>query len=244
MLVTPMVPVGGAGARLLGPPESLRSGVMVDDTTGGPALPPEADVDQAVESEDDRKARFDRDVLPLMGPLYGNAMRLTRNADDAADLVQSTFERAYKGFKQYRDGTNLKAWLFKIQNNAFINDYRKKQRQPLLADSDEVEDWQMHRAQGHSAVGLRSAETEVLETLPEQVVVDALDQLSDDYREAVWLADVEGLRYQEIADIMGTPIGTVMSRLHRGRRQLRSLLEDHARDYGYLPREIEPGVDS
>ena len=100
-MVTPMVPVGGAGARLLGTPESLRSGVMVDDTTGGLSLPAEADVDLATETEDARKARFDRDVLPLMGPLYGNAMRLTRNADDAADLVQSTFERAYKGFHQY-----------------------------------------------------------------------------------------------------------------------------------------------
>jgi RNA polymerase sigma-70 factor (ECF subfamily) len=174
---------------------------MVDDTTGGPAVPVEADVDQAVESEDDRKARFDRDVLPLMGPLYGNAMRLTRNADDAADLVQSTFERAYKGFKQYRDGTNLKAWLFKIQNNAFINDYRKKQRQPLLADSDEVEDWQMHRAQGHSAVGLRSAETEVLETLPEQVVVDAsISSPTTIARLCGWLMS-KGCATREIAGI-------------------------------------------
>ena len=246
MLVTPMAPTGGAGARLTGTPESLRSGVMVDDTTGGLSLPAEADVDLAPKTQAQREldARFDRDALPLVGPLYGNAMRLTRNADDAADLVQSTFERAYKSFHQYQDGTNLKAWLFKIQSNAFINDYRKKQRQPLLADSDEVEDWQMHRAQSHTAVGLRSAETEVLETLPEQVVVDALDQLSDDYREAVWLADGEGLRYQEIADIMGTPIGTVMSRLHRGRRQLRVLLEDHARDYGYLSRDDAPGADS
>lgn len=192
------------------------------------------EIDRETETEDERRARFDRAVVEYMQPLYGNALRLTGNPHDAADLVQATFERAYKAFAQYTPGTNLKAWLFKIQSNMFINDYRKRQRQPRLADSDHVEDWQMHRAESHTATGLRSAEAEVVDALPEQAVIEALDQLSEDYRQAVLLADVEGLRYKEIAEIMGTPVGTVMSRLHRGRRQLRELLADHAREHGYL----------
>ncbi len=248
MLVALVAPEGGGAVTTSAGSDSLRSSLVEEDAQGAPAAEPSvatdvADVDVDNETPEERRARFDRDVIPLMGPLYGNAMRLTRNSEDAADLVQATFERAFKSFHQYKPGTNLKAWMFKIQNNAFINDYRKKQRQPLLADTDVVEDWQMHRAESHTASGLRSVETEVLEDLPEQVVVEALEQLSEDYREAVLLADVEGLRYQEIADIMGTPIGTVMSRLHRGRRQLRALLEDHARDYGYLPREVTPSGD-
>lgn len=200
------------------------------------------DIDVATESSDDRRERFNHAVEEYMQPLYGNALRLTGNPHDASDLVQATFERAYKAFHQYQPGTNLKAWLFKIQSNTFINDYRKKQRQPRVADSDYVEDWQMHRAESHTSTGLRSAETEVLESLPEQAIITALDQLSDDYRQAVLLADVEGLRYKEIAEIMGTPVGTVMSRLHRGRRQLRVLLEEHARSLGYL-RGVETGED-
>jgi RNA polymerase sigma-70 factor (ECF subfamily) len=200
-------------------------------------------VDLATETADERRERFKAAVEEYMQPLYGNALRLTGNPHDAADLVQATFERAFKNFHQYAPGTNLKAWLFKIQSNTFINDYRKRQRQPKVADSDDVEDWQMHRAESHTSTGLRSAETEVLESLPEQAILDALDALSDDYRQAVLLADVEGLRYKEIAEIMGTPVGTVMSRLHRGRKQLREQLEEHARSLGYLREPRVKGDD-
>lgn len=192
------------------------------------------DLDLAAETPEERRERFNRVVEEFMSPLYGNALRLTGNPHDASDLVQATFERAFKAFHQYAPGTNLKAWLFKIQSNTFINDYRKRQRQPRVADTDYVEDWQMHRAESHTSTGLRSAETEVLESLPEQAILEALSQLSPEYRQAVLLADVEGLRYKEIAEVMGTPVGTVMSRLHRGRRQLGRLLEDHARSLGYL----------
>jgi RNA polymerase sigma-70 factor (ECF subfamily) len=230
------------GAEAVPSAPSGSEPLAVDDDAdrpsfGRPEDAPEFDqpgLDLDTESAHDRRVRFNAAVEEFMQPLYGNALRLTGNPHDASDLVQATFERAYKAFHQYRPGTNLKAWLFKIQSNTFINDYRKKQRQPKVADSDQVEDWQMHRAGSHTSVGLRSAETEVLETLPEQAIIEALDQLSDDYRQAVLLADVEGLRYKEIAEIMGTPVGTVMSRLHRGRRQLRGLLEEHARSLGYL----------
>lgn len=196
--------------------------------------------DVAEESDEARRDRFDQAVNEFMQPLYGNALRLTGNPEDASDLVQATFERAFRAFHQYRPGTNLKAWLFKIQNNTFINEYRKKQRQPKVADGEQVEDWQMHRAESHTSAGLRSAEDEVLESLPAEAVRTALAQISDEYRQAVLLADVEGLRYKEIAEIMGTPVGTVMSRLHRGRRQLRELLEDYAKEHGY-GRQLEGG---
>lgn len=199
-----------------------------------------ADIDVATETAEDRLARFERVLETYMPVLYGNALRLTGNPEDAADLVQVTFERAFKAFDKYQPGTNLKAWLFRIQTNAHINDYRKAQRTPRLSDADTVEDWQMARAETHTARGLRSTETEVLEGIPEQAVTEALAELSPDYRQAVLLADVEGMRYKEIAEIMGTPVGTVMSRLHRGRKLLRESLLDHARDVGYL-REDEGG---
>lgn len=207
-------------------------------------VPPEfdkADLDVDTESAEERRARFDLVINEYMQPLYGHALRLTGNPHDASDLVQATFERAFRAFHQYRPGTNLKAWLFRIQSNAFINDYRKKQRQPRLADSDMVEDWQMHQAESHTSTGLQSAEDTLLASLPDQAIIEALDSLSDDYRQAVLLADVEGLRYREIAEIMDTPVGTVMSRLHRGRRLLRIALEDYAREHGYLREPRESG---
>lgn len=189
----------------------------------------------ATESAAERTSRFERDAMPLLDQLYSAAMRLTHNPQDAEDLVQDTFAKAYASFHQYQDGTNLKAWMYRILTNTFINSYRKKQREPLQSDADGVEDWQLVRAEAHTSRGLRSAETEALDHLPDSDVKKALQELPSDFRMAVYLADVEGFAYKEIAEIMDTPIGTVMSRLNRGRSMLRTLLQDYARERGLIP---------
>ncbi|HEY2765970.1 MAG TPA: sigma-70 family RNA polymerase sigma factor [Pseudonocardiaceae bacterium] len=189
---------------------------------------------EAQETAQQRSARFERDAMPLLDQLYAAALRMTRNPADAEDLVQETYLKAYGAFESFRAGTNLRAWLYRILTNTYINGYRKRQRQPVQQPTDEISDWQLAQAEQHTSSGLRSAEMEALDRLPDSDVKDALGELAEDFRMAVYLADVEGFAYKEIAEIMGTPIGTVMSRLHRGRKQLRDMLTGVARDRGFL----------
>nr|WP_283248413.1 sigma-70 family RNA polymerase sigma factor [Leucobacter allii] len=176
--------------------------------------------------------RFADDALPMLDQLYGAAMKMTRNPQDAQDLVQETFLKAYAAFASFQEGTNLKAWLYRIMTNSYINTYRKKQREPYLGAVDELEDWQLGGAESTTAMSSRSAEAEAIDRTPDSVVSTALNELPEDFRMAVYLADVEGFSYQEIADIAEVPIGTVMSRLHRGRARLRKSLGEYAREQG------------
>jgi len=192
---------------------------------------------------DAKRTLFQEQALPYMDQLYAAAMRMTRNPSDAADLVQETFVKAFQAFGQFQQGTNLKAWLYRIQTNTFINSYRKKQRDPYQGTIDELEDWQLGGAESVTqSLSTRSAEAEAIDHLPDSAVKNALQSIPEDFRLAVYFADVEGFSYQEIADIMKTPVGTVMSRLHRGRRMLRDLLSDYARDRGIVVPPAKTGA--
>lgn len=184
---------------------------------------------------------FVEQALPFADQLYAAAMRLAKNPSDAADLVQETFLKAYQAFHQYEQGTNLKAWLYRILTNTYINLYRKRSKEGFQSALDDLEEWQVGGAESLTQTATRSAEAEAIDRMPASVVKDALHSLQEEFRMAVYFADVEGLSYQEIAGIMETPVGTVMSRLYRGRKLLREKLADYARTQGYDSSDVKGG---
>jgi RNA polymerase sigma-70 factor (ECF subfamily) len=182
------------------------------------------------------QARFADLAMEYMPSLYSAALRMTRNPSDAEDLVQDTYLKAYRGFRGFQEGTNLKAWLYRILTNTYINAYRAKKRRPDESDIDDVEDLYLyHRLGGLEAASLgRSAEDQVLEHFTEAEVKEAVESLPEQFRLAVLLGDVEGFSYKEIAEILDVPIGTVMSRLHRGRKALQRRLYEFGRERGLI----------
>ena len=184
---------------------------------------------------------FAAQALPFADQLYAAAMRLAKNPSDAADLVQETYLKAFQAFHQFEQGTNLKAWLYRILTNTYINFYRKRSKEGFQSAIDELEDWQLGESESLTQTSGRSAEAEALDRMPSSVVKDALNDLPEAFRMVVYFADVEGFSYQAIADIMGTPTGTVMSRLYRGRKLLRASLSEYAAREGYDTGEKEVG---
>ena len=195
----------------------------------------------ASESVVQRKERFERDAFQYTNQLYAAALRYTKNPTDAEDLVQDTYSKAFVSFHQFEDGTNLKAWLYRILTTTFINNYRKDQRRPLQSNGGEVEDWQLYDAASHTSDQGKSAEDEVLEGIADLDIKKALADMPEEFRMAVYLADVEGFSYKEIAEIVGVPTGTVMSRLHRGRKILRESLAEYAKGRGFISSSPEKG---
>ena len=183
-------------------------------------------------SAEERRVRFEAEVLPMLDRLYSAALRYTRDPTDAEDLVHETVAKAFRSFHQYRPGTNLRAWLYRILHTTYISMYRKAQRRPQESLQEEIDDFSFYDEVARSGTG--SAEREVLEALTADEVKQALADLPETFRMAVYLADVEGFAYKEIAEIMQTPVGTVMSRLHRGRKALQKALASYARARGLI----------
>ena len=185
--------------------------------------------------DEERQARFADEALPHLGQLRAAATAMTRNPHDAEDLVQETYTKAYASFQQFREGTNARAWLLRILTNTFINGYRRRQREPARVSTTGLEDWQFTQGWTGDGAAPRSAEDMALDRLPDPEVFRAMRELPRDFRTAVYLADMEGFSYREVADIMHCPVGTVMSRLHRARGQLRAMLRDQAAERGIVP---------
>jgi RNA polymerase sigma-70 factor, ECF subfamily len=186
------------------------------------------------EKKSEKLISFEQQALPLMPQLYGAALRWTRNPSDAEDLVQETFSKAFVAWAKFEQGTNLKAWLFRIMTNTHINLYNKRNKDQAKTALDDLEDWQIGSGESVTAISTRSAEAEAMDNLPSEIIRNALDQIPAEFRMVVYYAVVEGLPYAEIADVMGTPVGTVMSRLHRGKKLLKTLLSDYAAQEGYV----------
>ena len=193
-----------------------------------------------VKGQHDRGWNFEAEAMPFIDSLYNTAYRMTRNAQDAEDLVQEAYLKAYKYYDKFQEGTNFKAWLFKILKNTFINSYRKKQQQPAQSDFADIEETFESRLDDEVLRRNLTPEESLLEHVLDEDVQRALDELPEDYRMVVVLADLEGFAYKEIADILDVPVGTVMSRLYRGRRLLEKVMLSYARDHGYLGAEEEP----
>jgi RNA polymerase sigma-70 factor (ECF subfamily) len=197
-----------------------------------PGLVPAEEVLVAKETLEQRQERFEAEALPLLDGMYGAALRLTRNPADAEDLLQETFTRAFSAYDSFQSGTNLKAWLYRIMMNTYISSYRKAKRSPQTVPTDDIEPFSYVRSLAED--GGKTPEAEVLERIPDEEVKVALEELPEQFRMAVLLADVEGFSYKEIADITDTSIGTVMSRLHRGRKALQKALWSYARERGLV----------
>jgi RNA polymerase sigma-70 factor, ECF subfamily len=191
------------------------------------------------EKKSEKLLTFEQQALPLMPQLYGAALRWTRNPSDAEDLVQETFAKAFGAWGKFEQGTNLKAWMFRIMTNTHINLYNKRAKDQAKTALDDLEDWQIGSGESLTSTASRSAEAQALDNLPSTVIREALDQIPVEFRMVVYYAVVEGLPYAEIADVMGTPVGTVMSRLHRGKKLLKTLLSDYAAQEGYGLNEEE-----
>lgn len=212
--------------------------IAIDKADSASLLDSEA-MAKADKQETEAKIRdFEQQALPLMPQLYGAALRWTRNPTDAEDLVQEAMAKAFVAWGQYQQGTNLKAWLYRIMTNTHINSYNKKAKDPSRGGLDELEDWQLGGATSLTATTSRSAELEALDNLPSEIIRKSLMEIPEEFRMVVYYAVVDGLPYAEIAEIMGTPVGTVMSRLHRGKKLLRVLLAEYAKDQGYLSSEV------